>query len=414
MGKIMGSIQLLLITSNSQLSQVIDSALESETGFRLLGTAKLTKTILETIQAAQPDIILLDSRFDTEENFQIIDEISSKYPTGAIVVILPEGQVHFSERVILAGARAFLTSPFTQSTLVNTLRRVRELLQRSLGGSNAVESSGIASRANKRNFVVYSPKGGVGCTTFSINLAIALQQQLHEKVLILDGKHFLGHVALMLNIRTGNSITDLIPHALKLDEGLIRQVVVDHVTGISVLPSTSFISKSQNIRPDEIYKIVLGLQNIYENIVVDGGNHLDENLITYMDMADFIILLITPNLASLRDARQFLDMSPTLSYPREKILVVLNQAGHKADVKLGDIEKALRAKVLGTIPADEDIALSCLNDGVPILQKKSNHPISKAVKNIAKTLSAMATSVPTKPSGQNPPSEMLRKSSYLG
>ena len=93
--------------------------------------------------------------------------------------------------------------------------------------------------------------------------------------------------------------------------------------------------------------------------------------VTYMDMADNILLVINPNLASLRDARQFLNFARTLSYSEEKINLVLNQSGHKADVKLNDIEKVLHSKILGTIPADEDMMLSCLNDGVPIVLKKS-------------------------------------------
>jgi pilus assembly protein CpaE len=415
MGKIHGSTQLLLFTENPQLTQIIDTALVSEPGFNLIGSAKVTRSILETIQAAQPDIILLDSRFDSEESFQLVDEISSKYSLGVLVVILPEGQVNLSERVILAGARAFITAPFTQSALLNSRRRVRELLLRTGVVSPESGFRNInPARVTKRSFVVYSPKGGVGCTTFSINLGIALHQKLREKVLVVDGKRYLGHVSLMLNLRTGNSITDLIPHAQKLDDGLIRQVVVDHVSGISVLPSSPLISKGQNIRPEDLYKIILKLQNVYEYIVVDGGNYLDENLVTYMDTADYIVLIVTPNLASLKDAKQFLDMSPTLSYPKDKILLVLNQAGHKADVKLGDIEKSLHAKVIGTIPVDEEFALGCLNEGIPILQKKPNHAISKAVKNIAKLLSEMTVSVPDQAGGLKSSQEILRKSSYLG
>jgi pilus assembly protein CpaE len=88
----------------------------------------------------------------------------------------------------------------------------------------------------------------------------------------------------------------------------------------------------------------------------------------------------------MRDARQFLEVASTLSYPKDKILLILNRAGRKADIKSSEIEEILNVKIFGTIPADENIALSSLNEGVPIILKKSHHPISRAIKQLAKDL----------------------------
>jgi pilus assembly protein CpaE len=135
-----------------------------------------------------------------------------------------------------------------------------------------------------------------------------------------------------------------------------------------------------------------------------------------MDAAQHILLVVNPNLACLRDARQFLDIAQSLSYPREKILVLLNLTGHKTDVKLSEIEQVLQTKVFGMIPADEDAVLSSLNEGVPIMLKKASHPVSKAYMKVAK---ALAETVLPKPGakGEEPlttPTDALKKSSRLG
>ena len=49
---------------------------------------------------------------------------------------------------------------------------------------------------------------------------------------------------------------------------------------------------------------------------------------------------------------------------------------------IADIEKVLQMKIVGKIPTDEEVALSSVNDGVPIIQKKSKHPISKAISDL--------------------------------
>jgi len=84
--------------------------------------------------------------------------------------------------------------------------------------------------------------------------------------------------------------------------------------------------------------------------------------------------------------RQFIEISATLSYPKDKTLLILNLTGRKADVKREEIENILKMKIFGKIPADANLALSSLNEGVPILLKKPHHPISKAFFDITREL----------------------------
>ena len=345
---------------------------------------------------------------------RLIDEIASGYLGGAVVTILPDTLAQTSDRVILAGSRAILLSPFTTENLIVTLNRVYQLTSRTTGTLPSGKTTSQQARKS-RSLVVFSPKGGVGCTSIAINLAISFRQQLEEEVLLIDGKRNLGHIGLMLNLRTGNSILDLLPHVNKLDEAIIRQVAVPHVSGVSIITSPASIERSQETKPEDIYKIFNNFKAIYPNIIVDGGNYLDENLVTYMDMADCILLVINPSLAAIRDARQFINFCRTLSYSEKKILLVINQAGHKADVKIQDIEKVLHTKVLGVIPADEDLMLSCLNEGVPVVSKKPNHPISKSIKALVKNLlTNMVSQANLTPIDSDLSSDVLRKSSYLG
>jgi len=105
-----------------------------------------------------------------------------------------------------------------------------------------------------------------------------------------------------------------------------------------------------------------------------------------MDASDKILLVLNADLASIRDARQFLDIAASLTYPKEKTQLILNLTGRKADVRIEEIEKILKTEFIGKIPADETLALSSLNEGVPIILKKPRHPISKAFDDIANVL----------------------------
>jgi pilus assembly protein CpaE len=406
---------IFIISGEKKIIKSLQSTLNGLSNFRLLGSSLHSEKIIEILQEKKPAIVLFDCNIEDENSLLKIDEIASRYNNGLLIAILPENQIKLSDQVVLAGARAIIYNPFTEANLLLTLRRMQEVIKRS-GTPSSVESVAPAKQVELGSSIVfYSPKGGVGSTTLAVNTAIAMQHELKKEVLLIDGKNCLGHVALMLNLRTANSMADLTTHAEKLDESLVNQVIVKHYSGISILASPIMISKGHEIHAEELFKVLTILKQSYPYIVIDTGNYLDSNTVTYMDMSEHIFLVINPNIASLRDSRQFIDVSDSLSYSKEKIHLILNQAGRKTEIKVGEIEKAMRKKLFGTIPVDEDACLNSLNEGLPIVLMKGNHPISKAIKKITsqiiRTISETANS--TLDTNQ-PDMDVLTKSSYFG
>lgn len=405
-------LRVLLISKDELFVKEAESIIQSDPQYELITSDFAEEGVLQAVQAEQPDILLYDYQCcPIEETFDTIDDVTILHPKTATLVVIPEEEIGNANKVILAGARAFLPYPFTRANLLNTLKRVHELNSRLVSSGDG--AAGRSGMKKDKSVLVFSPKGGSGCSSVAVNLAIALFQETNEELLLVDGKHLFGDVGLMLNIKTANSIVDLISHAGNLDDILVRQIVIRHTSGIQVLPSPFSASVAQPIRPDDLFKVITGLQKIFPAIVVDGGNYLNDNVVTLMDTLERVLLVITPDLASLRNARLFMDICRTLSYPREKILLVVNKASGRNDVSMGEIEKVLRTKIFGVIPADENMALSSLNEGVPIITKRANHPISKAYKKLAENLlDVCATSLLRVQSDSS--SDVLLKTSRLG
>jgi pilus assembly protein CpaE len=302
--------------------------------------------------------------------------------------------------------------PFTQVELLSILQRVKELVARTV----IVQPEPAAAQplvSSRGTFVVFSPRGGAGTSSVAINLALAMFEKLGEEVLLLDGKLLFGHVDVLLNLRTQNSVTELVAHAGALDESLIRDVVSEHVSGLKVLPSPLTISSGQGIRTDDLYNLLMELQTVYSTIVVDSGNFLNENVVTYMDASNKIILVINPDIASLRDASQFFEVCRQLSYPKDKVLVVVNQYDRREGLSLDDIEKSLQLRVFGTIPWDRKTALNAINRGVPVVLQRQNSPLRKAYQELASHMVDIVQKGP-KESGRRNSSDVLSKSSRLG
>ena len=330
-------------------------------------------------------------------------------------MVLPKEQVAEANRVILAGARAFVSQPLNQQELLDTLGRIREVFQRSQR-SKAAAAAGDVSMASRGTFVVFSPKGGVGCSLVAVNLSLALKTELKQDVLLMDGKLLFGDLDVMLNLKSQNSIADLVPHAGSLDEGLIRDVVSEHVSGVKVLPAPPTPASAHGIHPDELHRILVGVQNIYPIIVIDAGNFLNDNTVTLMDASRRVLLVIHPDIASLRDASRFLDLClTTLSFPRDRILLIVNQHDQREGLGLADIEKTLQTKVFATLPWDPSAALQSINRGVPLSMLNQKSELRQAFREMAKSVAAIAgLREEAAPAQKKELREVLSKSSRLG
>ncbi len=82
---------------------------------------------------------------------------------------------------------------------------------------------------------VYSPKGGTGCTTIAVNLAIALHNE-DTRATLVDGNFQYGDVAVFVNEQGKNTIIDIATRVNELDPDIVEGVMINHAaSGVHVL-----------------------------------------------------------------------------------------------------------------------------------------------------------------------------------
>jgi len=384
--------RVLALVETGPVEIQITAALSNQPDFELVDILSTLDKVAQEIRAARPDLILVDHQIGGQPTLDTLDELALQFPSAALVAMLPLADPVYAQQVMLAGARAFIIQPFTQVNLLSTLRRVRELEARRRQPTAAAAAGGVEDSNRPLHILaVYSPRGGVGCSTVAINLAVALKEETDQRVLLLEGKLLFGHLGLMLNIRTPSSIADLVPHMHALEDTMVREVVAEHVSGVHVLLCPTGLEVAQGIRPEVLYNIVTGLRTMYDFIVVDTGSFLNDNAVTLLDAADRVLLVTVPDLASLHDTTRFVRLSRSLAYPEGKVNIILNQAGTVGGVKTNDIETALRHEVFASIPDDGPNSLRSINRGIPLLLKYPRSPASRAFQQLAKTLVAIGS-----------------------
>lgn len=402
-------MKVVAVAEAGPTQQQVKSALSFQDEFALVDLLSNPETLSRDIRAAEANIVLIDQHLGGESTLDIIDELAQLFPESAIVAILDDADPLAAQQVMLAGARAFIIQPFTQMNLLSTLRRVRDLETR----RQQVQPSAAASPNGRvrplQTLAVYSPRGGAGGSTLAANLALALREESGEKTLLLEGKLFFGHLNVLLNLRARNNLADLVPHASALEEPLVRDVVVEHISGLHILLGPSDIQVAQGIRPQDLYNIFLGLQRFYPRIIIDAGSQLTENTVTLLDAADRILLVATPDLASLHDVSRFIPISHSLGYPANKLLIVLNREGMPGGIKTKDIQSVLRQEIFVRIPEAGPEAVRSLNRGVPLLLRYPRNPTSQALQRLAKQIARTGASGSQAPTSGRTQTESKRK-----
>ena len=383
-------IRLLAIASQGPTLDQIVAAMGAQNEFVLVGVLNSLEKMGREIHAAEPDLILIDHQLAGQPTLDVIDDIALQFPETPMVAILPEVDPVKAQQVTLAGARAFLSTPFTQVNLLSTLRRVRDLEARRKKSQAITGATPVQEAQGLKTMVVYSPRGGVGVTTLAANLAIRLHEETQEKVLLMDGKLSFGHLDVLLNLRSRNTIADLVPHASAIDAGILGDVATEHVSGIQVLLAPTNLEVAQGIRAEDLFNILNGVKRHFGFVVIDGGSALTENTVTLMDAADRLLLVVTPELAALHDASRFITISRGLSFPPGKTMVVANRSNVEGGIRIKDIESALHQEVFAQIPDDEANALRSLNRGIPLVTKYPRSAASQAITRMAKNLAELS------------------------
>lgn len=155
------------------------------------------------------------------------------------------------------------------------------------------------NRNRARVLAVTSGKGGVGKTSTSVNLSIALAAR-GARVILLDADLGLANVEVLLGL---NSLYNL-QHVIAGEKGM-NDILVQGPGGIHVVPGSSGLAKLADLGPRARQNILKGLDDLQRNadfVIVDTMAGIGQNAVAFCAAADEVIMVSTPEPSSIVDA----------------------------------------------------------------------------------------------------------------
>ncbi len=236
-----------------------------------------------------------------------------------------------------------------------------------------------------RAITVTSGKGGVGKTTLTANLGVALAMQGH-RVVVIDADVGLRNLDMMLGLenRIVYDLVDVVEGRCRLRQALVRD---KRLAELFLLPAAQTRDKSA-VQPDDMVRVCESLREQHDFILIDSPAGIEQGFRYAIAPADEILIVTNPEVAAVRDADRVIGLveaeekgSPQLIINRLRPDMV--QRGEMLDI--ADVVELLAIDLVGVVPEDQAVLITA-NRGRPLAFSKDSSLAGQAFHNIARRL----------------------------
>jgi pilus assembly protein CpaE len=391
-------IKVLIVDDIPETRDHLAKLLGFEGDIEVVGSAASGAEAIEQAGRLQPDVVLMDINMPDMDGITATERLSSEVPGASVVMMSVQGEADYLRRSMLAGAREFLVKPFSSDELTASIRQVyareREKASRFVTAAAGPSAAARDTRDADPGTVVaiFSPKGGVGRTTVAVNMAIAAATELGKKVVLVDGSFQFGDVGVLLNLNPKNkSIADLVP---ELENGgepeSLDTFVINHSAGVGVLLAPPSPEMAELITPGGIKRVIERLRETNDLVLVDCSSYFNDTTLAILDASDVILTMLTLEITSIKNMRQFLEVADQLGYEPGKLRLVLNRADSTLGIRVSDVEHSIGRKVDHSIVSDGRSVVYALNRGVPFFLSNREAQVSQDILRLAVSVAGEA------------------------
>jgi pilus assembly protein CpaE len=386
-------IRILIVDDNTGTRENVSRLLYFEDDLEVIGQAVNGRHGLEMAKQLKPHIVLMDINMPDMDGIAAAQKMSVDTPFSQIIMMSVQSDPHYMKRAMAAGARDFQPKPFTSQELVSCIRRVYaiglpvyqqiEVLDRSKTKSKTPPSEADGDALRMPVVAVYSPKGGVGTSAVAANLAVAFQREQGNAVLF-DGDLQTGDISVHLNTQPQRTVADMLFEG-SLDIDLLDDVLLSHTSGLKLLLAPARPEMADAITSKMLDEIIKSTSQHFQMTVIDTSSQLLDSTLAILERADYIVLVMTPELTAIKSSKLFLELAEKIDLNTDRVMVVINQATLPGSIKPQKIEEFLKVENSHSVPHDPRLHFA-INRGNAICLTEPGAPSATAIFRLARTL----------------------------
>jgi pilus assembly protein CpaE len=294
---------------------------------RVVATAADERQLIEAIRQLEPDVVVASPGLGG----------SAANLDGSILLAVDTSESIQSLRgAIRAGARGFFLWPEERAALAQAAGRAK--LSTDLAGSKRAPV-----------VAVWASRGGAGATFVATHLAAALKRR-GQNCVLLDLDLFFAEVSSALGVPdepSARTIADLLPLVGEISDTHLDEILWVHPQGFRVLLAPNEADAAARVRPSDLRSTIAAVQKASDVVVLHLPRALDPVMRTGLEIADRILIVLTLDVLSFRDAKRAFEAMAGLETRSD---FVVNRAA-RAEIVPGDVERVFGRPSLAVIPS---------------------------------------------------------------
>ena len=389
----------MVVDDITQTRENIIRSLSFEPEIKIVAQAASGEEAIRKAMETVPDVILMDVNMPDMDGITATINIRQQIPYTQVIILTVQDDPDYMRKAMRAGARDFLTKPPSIDELVHAVQQAAVHANREKNRKQAADTGSAQANLQTQGKIItiYSPKGGVGCTTIAANLAAALESD-DTPVILVDADLQFGDTMVLFNQQSKHTIIDLAPRANDLDPQILEEVLVRHTSGVRLL-SPPRPEQAEFVKSEQFGEILDYLRNIFAYIIVDTPSEINNIALTSFERSDLMLLVTTQDIPAVANLRKFYDLAPLLSISRERILLVMNKYDKRIAITPEKISESWQRDFACVIPLDERTVIPSTNRGTPFMlqSEQLSRPIARSFLSLTEAIRSQISRLEAKP-----------------
>lgn len=330
--------------------------------------------VREIAEREAPELMLVDGICCDPAELAQVEHVTTQLPHIAVVLLCSTTSPDFLIHSMRAGVREVLPSPVAPAALLAAVERVQ------------AKRSGAAARRQGQVLAFMPCKGGSGATFLATNLAWQLAQS--RSVLLIDlNLQFGDALSFVHDGRPAATLADACKDIGRLDATLLAACTVKVAPNFGLLPAPEDLGHAVQVKPEHVDALVSVALAQYDFVLLDMARSLDPLAIQALDRATRIFLVMQSALPDLRHATKLLDAFRTIGYGSDRTELIVNRFGKSGEIGLEQVQRALGAVRVHTVPNAWREVQAAINHGEPLAQAAKSSPVVRRLAELALALS---------------------------
>ncbi len=404
---------VIAVTEGQPSANALRAVFEESDELELVDLLDTAGDVLRAVSRRECHVVLVDRALSWTSPYDVVREIQGRLPHIAVLIVEKAGNPQALEAAVDAGARGVVD---VSESFDEVRRRVLGAAQWSLKVRGLRSEDDVLNTGSSTVTAVVGSKGGVGASTVALHLA-RQHRRNGARVCVVDLDLTKGDIGLYANIEPRRDVTDLVGLGDGLSVQAIQDVVYVDKEGCSYLCAPRHPERGEQVEGDAIRNLLITLRQVYAHIVVDCGSSPSDVMGSALEVADDVLIVVTPDLASVRGANRVIDLCKRLSIRSpDEITVLLNRMDRRRELQPSTIRRMTPSPVhpveIFDSPKDLEAATNARNPAL-VTSREFIGAISKLAEAPPHTVSP-TDQVAAEPSGARTRWRLTRHSADAG